>query len=68
MKIGYARVSKADGSQLLDLQHDALVGAGVTKKRIYEDKASGKRDDRPNLTACIKALRKGDVPPMFRTI
>lgn len=61
MKIGYARVSKADGSQLLDLQRDALRGAGVTKKRIYEDKASGKRDDRPNLAACIKSLRKGDV-------
>ena len=61
MKIGYARVSKADGSQLLDLQRDALRKAGVTKKRIYEDKASGKRDDRPNLAACIKALRKGDV-------
>ena len=61
MKIGYARVSKADGSQLLDLQRDALTKAGVTKKRLYEDKASGKRDDRPNLAACIKALRKGDV-------
>ena len=24
MLIGYARVSKADGSQSLDLQHDAL--------------------------------------------
>ncbi len=25
MKIGYARVSKSDGSQLIDLQVDALV-------------------------------------------
>jgi len=29
MLIGYARVSKADGSQLLDLQRDALIEAGV---------------------------------------
>src|SRR5512142_1879665 len=61
MLIGYARVSKADGSQVADLQHDALVRAGVSAKRIYEDKASGKRDDRPNLEACLKSLRRGDV-------
>jgi DNA invertase Pin-like site-specific DNA recombinase len=61
MLIGYARVSKADGSQVLDLQRDALIEAGVSRKRIYEDKASGKRDDRPNLEACLKALREGDV-------
>jgi DNA invertase Pin-like site-specific DNA recombinase len=29
MLIGYARVSKADGSQSLDLQRDALIAAGV---------------------------------------
>ena len=29
MLIGYARVSKANGSQSLDLQHDALRAAGV---------------------------------------
>jgi DNA invertase Pin-like site-specific DNA recombinase len=28
MLIGYARVSKADGSQSLDLQRDALAAAG----------------------------------------
>ena len=27
--IGYMRVSKADGSQALDLQRDALLAAGV---------------------------------------
>jgi DNA invertase Pin-like site-specific DNA recombinase len=61
MLIGYARISKSDGSQVLDLQRDALIEAGVSRKRIYEDKASGKRDDRPNLEACLKALREGDV-------
>lgn len=61
MKIGYARVSKSDGSQSLDLQRDALKKAGVTKKNIYHDTASGKKDDRPGLEVCLKALRKGDV-------
>lgn len=61
MLIGYARVSKADGSQSLDLQRDALIEAGVAADDIYEDQASGKRDTRPGLNACLKALRKGDV-------
>ena len=61
MLIGYARVSKTDGSQVLDLQRDALLNAGVAATRIYQDEASGKRDDRPGLVACLKALRKGDV-------
>jgi DNA invertase Pin-like site-specific DNA recombinase len=59
--IGYMRVSKGDGSQSLDLQRDALLAAGVEAGNIYEDLASGKRDDRPGLAACLKALRKGDV-------
>jgi hypothetical protein len=29
MLLGYMRVSKADGSQVVDLQHDALLAAGV---------------------------------------
>ena len=61
MQIGYMRVSKADGSQVLDLQQDALLAAGVSADHIYEDKASGKKDDRPGLTACLKSLRAGDV-------
>ena len=61
MLIGYARVSKADGSQSLDLQRDALLAAGVDEGRIYSDRASGKKDERPGLEACLKALRQGDV-------
>ena len=59
--IGYARVSKADGSQAHDLQRDALIRAGVLPDHIYEDAASGRRDDRPGLEACLKALRVGDT-------
>ena len=61
MLIGYARVSKSDGSQSLDLQRDALRGAGVEDAAIYEDQASGSREDRPGLDACLKAARQGDV-------
>lgn len=61
MLIGYMRVSKVDGSQSLDLQRDSLVQAGVDPNNIYEDLASGKRDDRPGFAACLKALRRGDT-------
>ena len=59
--IGYMRVSKADGSQVLDLQKDALLGAGVSERHLYSDMASGKQDDRPGLAACLQALRGGDT-------
>ncbi len=61
MLIGYMRVSKADGSQTLDLQKDALLAASIKPEHIYEDLASGRRDDRPGLTACLKALREDDT-------
>lgn len=65
--IGYARVSKADGSQVVDLQRDALAKAGVDlEHHLYSDTASGKRDDRPGLEACIKALRHGDTLVMWK--
>ncbi len=61
MLIGYPRISKADGSQSLDLQRDALTAAGVDPDRIFEDRASGKREDRPGLDACLKSLREDDT-------
>jgi DNA invertase Pin-like site-specific DNA recombinase len=61
MLIGYMRVSKSDGTQVFDLQRDALLAAGVNDKNIYEDMASGKKDDRPGMSACLKALRTGDT-------
>jgi DNA invertase Pin-like site-specific DNA recombinase len=61
MLIGYMRVSKADGSQILDLQRDALLNAGVNPEHLYEDFASGKNDDRQGLASCLKSLRKGDT-------
>ena len=66
MLIGYARISKADGSQSLDLQRDALREAGVSDDAIYQDQASGQREDRPGLAAFLKAARQGDVIVVWR--
>ena len=66
MLIGYARVSKADGSQMLDLQRDALTCAGVAAERIYEDHASGRKDHRPGLEACVKALQPGNTLTVWK--
>ncbi|GGZ30478.1 TniR protein [Asticcacaulis endophyticus] len=43
------------------MQMDALIGSGVKVEDIYSDTASGKKDDRPALLACLKALREGDT-------
>lgn len=62
MKIGYARVSTQD--QNLDMQIDALTQAGC--ERIYTEKMSGKKDDRPELQRCIDALREGDTLVVYK--
>ena len=61
MLVGYVLEPKADESQTVDLQRDALLAAGVVAIHIYEDKASGKTDARPGLDAQKKALRDGDT-------
>jgi DNA invertase Pin-like site-specific DNA recombinase len=55
--VGYARVSTAH--QSLDQQHDALTAAGCT--RIFTDKLSGVREDRPGLAALLDYARAGDT-------
>lgn len=37
------------------------LGAGVERRNLYEDQASGRKGDRPQLAACIKGLRSGDT-------
>ncbi len=61
MLLGYARISKADGNQTVDLQRDALAAAGIDESYIYEDRMSGRHDMRPGLDTCLKALREGDT-------
>ena len=60
------RVSKVDGSQSFDLQKDALIKVGVSESNIYEDRASGKNDDRSGLNAALKALRKDDTVVVWK--
>jgi DNA invertase Pin-like site-specific DNA recombinase len=55
--IGYARVSTIE--QDPTLQHDALAAAGCTK--VFEDRASGARADRPGLGKALDYVRDGDV-------
>ncbi|HOD53073.1 MAG TPA: recombinase family protein [Candidatus Cloacimonadota bacterium] len=57
MKIGYARVSTYE--QNLDLQIDDLKKNGCEK--IYEEKVSGSKADRPILQDMLKNLRNGDI-------
>jgi len=66
MLIGYARVSKCDGSQTLAPQRDALLAAGVGAERIYQDLASGRHDARPGLLACLKALQPGNTLVLWK--
>jgi DNA invertase Pin-like site-specific DNA recombinase len=57
MLIGYARVSTQD--QNLDLQTEALTKAGC--KKVFDDKVSGRRAERPGLAKVLEMLREGDT-------
>lgn len=60
MLVGYMRISSADDRQSVDLQRDALIAAGINERNLYCDKASGVRDNRPGLKACLEYVRSGD--------
>lgn len=62
MQIGYARVSTDD--QHLDLQRDALARAGCEK--VYEDKESGTKAQRPGLLTLLEVVRAGDTLVVWR--
>src|SRR5215212_4805450 len=57
MLLGYARVSKSDDSQDTAAQVSALKSAGC--KRVFEDKASGGRWDRPELHRLLGSTAGG---------
>jgi DNA invertase Pin-like site-specific DNA recombinase len=60
MLIGYMRVSSESDRQNTDLQRDALLAAGVDERNLFEDKASGAKDDRPGLTKALEFVKAGD--------
>jgi hypothetical protein len=41
-------------------------GAGVDERHLFEDRASGARDDRPGLAACLAHLRPGDTVVVWK--
>ena len=61
MLVGYMRVSSDSDRQTTALQRDALIAAGVDARHLFEDKASGARDDRPGLKTCLDFLKAGDT-------
>jgi DNA invertase Pin-like site-specific DNA recombinase len=61
MLIGYMRVSSDSDRQTTALQRDALTAAGVDPRHLFEDKASGARDDRPGLQSCLDYVKDGDT-------
>lgn len=62
MKIGYARVSTHD--QNLDPQTTALQNAAC--ERIYQDKLSGSKRERPGLQRALEHLRAGDTLAVWK--
>ena len=61
MLVGYMRVSSKSDRHITDLQRDALLAAGVDGRHLFEDHASGARDDRPGLLKALGFVRPGDV-------
>jgi DNA invertase Pin-like site-specific DNA recombinase len=57
LKFGYARVSGRE--QNLDLQRDALRNYGIDE--LYEEKVSGNKEERSQLSEVLRQLRKGDT-------
>lgn len=66
VKVGYMRVSTADGSQKFDMQETALIEAGVSPDKIYSDMASGASDDREGLKYLLKSLNPGDTVVVWK--
>ena len=64
MLYGYARVSTID--QKLDLQLDALASAGVPNANIYQEKLSGRLDQKPCLKSLVKQLGAGDTLVVYK--
>jgi DNA invertase Pin-like site-specific DNA recombinase len=61
MLIGYMRVSSDSDRQTTDLQRDALLAAGIDARHLFEDHASGAKDDRPGLVQALTFVQPGDV-------
>jgi DNA invertase Pin-like site-specific DNA recombinase len=62
MHVGYARVSTED--QKLEIQQQKVKQAGC--KRIFQEKVSGARRQRPELAKMLEQLRDGDIVTVWK--
>jgi DNA invertase Pin-like site-specific DNA recombinase len=60
MLVGYMRVSTDGDRQVMDLQRDALLAAGVDERHLFEDRASGSRGNRTGLAKMLEFIKSGD--------
>lgn len=61
MLVGYMRVSSDSDRQSTNLQRDALLAIGVDPRHLFEDHASGAKDDRTGLARALEFVCPGDV-------
>ena len=67
MLVGYMRVSTDSDRQVLDLQRDALLAAGVDERHLFEDRASGSRGDRTGLAKALAFIKSRRLPGGLET-
>lgn len=60
MLVGYMRISTDSERQVLDLQRDALLSAGVDGRHLFEDRASGSWGDRVGLAKALAFIKPDD--------
>ena len=69
MLVGYMRVSSESDRQITDLQREALLAAvRSTAGTLFEDHASGAKDDRLGLNQALTFVRPGDVLVVWKLI
>ena len=66
MLVGYMGVSTNGDRQVLDLQRDALLSAGVDERHLFEDRATGSRGDRIGLAKALAFIKTGDCPVVWK--
>jgi hypothetical protein len=65
MLVGYMRNSSESDRQTTDLQRDALLAAGIDDRHLFEDHASGAKDDRPGA---LKGAKQADDAEFYLSI
>ena len=60
MRVGYVRISTADGKTQTTTRQD-LIMKQLNVEEVYTDRVSGRHTNRPGLQAMLSYVRKGDV-------